>query len=254
MVELLNGAVSCAEGGPVVNIILFASAAPRQTLARTDPRARHLLEVLRCGPGDDFRAGVIDGPTGTGSLLAIGDQRLELAFRWHGTAPPLDDITLIVGLPRPPSARKILYQAAALGCREILFVHTESSDPNYARSRLWTSGEWRRHLVDGLQQSVATALPAVTCGTPLRSALQQRPADAAAVVLDNVPGVGRLGACTLRRPLLLALGPERGWTDADRALLRHHRFEPCTLGERILRVETACVAALAIAKSRLGLM
>jgi RsmE family RNA methyltransferase len=74
------------------------------------------------------------------------------------------------------------------------------------------------------------------------------------VVLDNVPGVGRLGACALRRPLLLALGPERGWTDADRALLRHHHFEPCTLGERILRVETACVAALAIAKSRLGLM
>ena len=235
-----------------MNIILFSSAAHRQNLARTDPRGRHLLEVLRCSPGDDFRAGVIDGPTGTGSVLAIGEERLELAFRWHGTAPPLDDITLIVGLPRPPSARKILYQAAALGCREIRFVHTASSDPNYARSRLWTTGEWRRHLLDGLQQSAATALPAVTCGTPLRSTLQQLPADAAAVVLDNTAAAGRLGACALRLPLVLALGPERGWTDADRDLLRRHRFIPCTMGERILRVETACVAALAIARSKLG--
>ena len=254
MVEQIDGAVSFAERGSVVNIILFSCRAQRQSLARTDARARHLLEVLRCSPGDDFRAGVIDGPTGTGSLLAVGEERLELTFRWHGTAPPPDDITLIVGLPRPPSARKILYQATALGCREIRFVHTASSDPNYARSRLWTSGEWRRHLVDGLQQSVTTAMPVVSCGTPLYGALQQLPPDAAAVVLDNAPGVGRLGACALRLPLVLALGPERGWTDADRTLLRRHHFEPCTLGERVLRVETACVAALAIAKSRLGLM
>ena len=237
-----------------MNLILFSSTAPRQTLARTDPRARHLLEVLACGPGDDFRAGVIDGPTGTGSLVAINAERLELAFHWYGTAPPLDAITLIVGLPRPPSARKILYQAAALGCREMRFVLTAGSDPNYARSRLWTTGEWRRHLVDGLQQSVTTALPAVTCGAPLRSALQQLPPDAVAVVLDNAAEAGRLGSRALHLPLVLALGPERGWTDADRCLLWRHHFVPCTLGERVLRVETACVAALAIAKSKLGEM
>ena len=235
-----------------MNIILFASSACRQILARTEPRARHLLEVLGCGSGDDFRAGVIDGPTGTGSVLAIEEDRLELAFRWHGVAPPLDDITLIVGLPRPPSARKILYQAAALGCREIRFVHTESSDPNYARSKLWTTSEWRRHLLDGLQQSVATALPTVTCGVPLRRAVQQLPAGAAAVALDNAVGAARLGACALHLPLVLALGPERGWTDADRDLLRHCNFVSCTLGARVLRVETACVAALSIAKSKLG--
>ena len=235
-----------------MNIILFAASACRQTLARPDPRARHLLEVLGCGRGDDFRAGVIDGPTGTGSVLAIEEDRLELAFRWHGVAPPLDDIMLIVGLPRPPSARKILYQAAALGCREIRFVHTESSDPNYARSRLWTTSEWRRHLLDGLQQSVATALPAVTCGVQLRRAVQQLPPGAAAVALDNAGGAARFGACALHLPLVLALGPERGWTDADRDVLRRYHFIPCTLGTRILRVETACVAALSIAKSRLG--
>ena len=238
-----------------MNLILFAGGARRQTLARTDPRARHLLEVLGCSPGDRFRAGVIDGPTGTGTLLAAAADHLELAFDWHGVAPPpRDDIVLIVGLPRPPSARKILSQAAALGCRELRFVHTEVSDRNYARSRLWTTSEWRRHLLDGLQQAVATALPAVTCGDSLQRAVQQLPAGAAAVVLDHAAGAARFGACALRLPLVLAVGPERGWSEADRAVLRRHRFLPCTLGARILRVETACVAALAIAKARLGAM
>lgn len=239
-----------------MNLILFAGAAPRQTLARNDERARHLIEVLGCGTGDRFRAGVIDGPTGTGMLLAAAPGHLELAFDWHGTPPPPppDDILLIVGMPRPPSARKILYQAAALGCRELRFVHTAASDPNYARSRLWTTGEWRRHLLDGLQQAVATALPLVTCGAPLQHALDELPAGASAVALDNAAGAARFGACALRAPLVLAVGPERGWHDADRAELRAHGFTICTLGARVLRVETACVAALAIAKARLGAM
>lgn len=237
-----------------MNVILFAGGARRQTLARSDERARHLLEVLGCGPGDRFRAGVIDGPIGTGTLLAAAPDYLELAFDWHGAPPPPDDILLIVGLPRPPSARKILYQAAALGCRELRFVLTAASDPNYARSRLWTTAEWRRHLLDGLQQAVATALPEVTCGAPLEHALRQLPAEASAVALDNAAGAARFGACALRPPLVLAVGPERGWHDTDRAVLRAHGFTACTLGARVLRVETACVAALAIAKARLGAM
>ena len=235
-----------------MNIILFSSAEHRQTLGRTDPRARHLLEVLACSPGDDFRAGVIDGPTGTGSLLAVEEERLELAFRWHGTAPPPDDITLIVGLPRPPSARKILYQAAALGCREMRFVHTASSDPNYARSRLWTTGEWRRHLVDGLQQSVATAL----AGGDLRHSAAQRRAAASPGRRGRGPGQRRgSGASRCLRAAPAAGAGTRAGAGLDRCRPRSAaapHFIPCTLGQRVLRVETACVAALAIAKSKLG--
>ena len=89
---------------------------------------------------------------------------------------------------------------------------------------------------------------AFSCGVPCSSF----PRGAAAVALDNAGGAARFGACALHLPLVLALGPERGWTDADRDVLRRYHFIPCTLGTRILRVETACVAALSIAKSRLG--
>lgn len=238
-----------------MNIVLFGCDACRQSLPLDDHRARHLLDVLRRAPGGKFRAGVVNGPTGRGTVIAVEPERIRVALRWDGAAPEPDSgVTLIVGLPRPPSAKKILYQCAAIGCRAIHFVHTHLSDRNYARSRLWERGEWRRHLLDGLQQAAATSAPEVTCGEPLLAAVQRVTGKDVAVALDNETGTGRLGAAGLRSPLVLAVGPERGWSDADRDILRRRCFTFCTLGTRILRVETACVAAAAIARAHLGEM
>jgi len=64
-----------------------------------------------------------------------------------------------------------------------------------------------------------------------------------------------LGAVALPGPpaaVVLALGPERGWSPAERDLLRSEGFALAHLGPRVLRAETAAVAAVAIVKSRLG--
>ena len=237
-----------------MNIVLFDNDRGAQCMPLTDARARHLLEVLRCRPGMQFRAGVVNGASGVGTVVAVERDRMRVSLCWNGEPVAASDITLIVGLPRPPSARKILYQCAAIGCRAMHFVHTGLSDPNYARSKLWRDDEWRRHLLDGVQQSAATTLPEVTCGTALRGALACVAAGAMAVALDPDTGMRRLGTVAVRQPLVLAVGPERGWSEVDRVLLERHRFTFCTLGTRILRVETACVAAMAIVQARLGAM
>lgn len=237
-----------------MNIVLFESDSGTQSMPLTDARARHLLEVLRCRPGMQFRAGVVNGASGAGTLVAVEHDRVRISLCW--TAEPVvpPDITLIIGLPRPPSARKILYQGAAIGCRAMHFVHTGLSDPNYARSRLWRSTEWRRHLLDGVQQSAATTVPEVTWGVALRNALARVDSGSTTMALDPETGTRRFGAAGMGQPLVLAVGPERGWSVEDRATLAEHQFTFCTLGTRILRVETACVAALAIAQARLGEM
>ena len=237
-----------------MNVVLFDSDRRAQSVPLADPRARHLLEVLGCRPGMQFRAGVVNGASGLGTVVAVEPDRLRVTLCWNAApvAPP--DITLIVGLPRPPSARKILYQGAAIGCRAMHFVHTGLSDPNYARSKLWRDHEWRRHLLDGVQQSAATTLPETTCGMALRDALERAAPAATVVALDPETGARRLGAARVCLPLVLAVGPERGWSAEDRATLARHRFTFCTLGTRILRVETACVAAMAIVQARLGEM
>lgn len=238
-----------------VNLILFDPAEIAAPLPRSDPRAAHLLDVLRRRPGDTFDAGLVDGPRGKGTLVAITPATLALEFAWDSSPPPPPEpVTLVVGLPRPQTARDILREATTLGVAALHFVATEKSEPGYATSTLWTSGEWRRLLLAGAQQAFTTRLPAITHGLPLATVLGTLPGGGSRIALDNYESPQPLSATPLVAPVTLALGPERGWTKADRAALRARGFALAHLGPRVLRAETATLAALVLARARLGLM
>ncbi len=238
-----------------MNLILFEPAELAAPLPRRDPRAVHILDVLRRKVGDTFDAGLVNGPRGKAMLAAIGADALTLTFAWDTTPPPAPEpITLLVGLPRPQTARDILRDATALGIGALHFVATEKSEPSYAHSTLWSSGEWRRHVLDGAQQAFDTRVPAVTHGRTLPETLAALEKISTRFALDNYESPQPLSAASFTAPVALALGPERGWTARDRDALRGHGFALVHLGARVLRTETACLAALALVRSRLGLM
>jgi 16S rRNA (uracil1498-N3)-methyltransferase len=237
----------------VLNLILFEPHEITVPLPRTDPRARHLLDVLRRREGDAFDAGLIDGPRGKGRLEKIFPGALALSFAWGEAPPPLDPIMLLIGLPRPQTARKILQDATALGVGALHFFTAEKAEPGYARSTLWTSGEWRRHLVAGAEQAFCTRLPGLTHGLALAAALEKTPPAATRLALDNYEAPAPLGqgGPLPDAPVVLALGSERGWSATERDFLRVKNFSLVHLGSRVLRTETAVVAAVALVKARL---
>jgi RsmE family RNA methyltransferase len=237
-----------------VNLILFELADSTMPLARRDPRAVHMLEVLRLREGDTFHAGLVNGPRGQGVLAAIGAEVLTLAFTWGSEPPPLDAITLIVGLPRPQTARKILEEATALGLAAMHFVRTDKGERSYSQSTLWSTGEWREHLVRGAEQAFCTRLPELTHGRRLAEVLATFPEPTTRIALDNYEAPQSLSRRLIApdHPVALALGSERGWSDAERHELRTAGFAFAHLGSRVLRAETACVAALALVKAKLG--
>lgn len=215
-----------------------------------------MLQVLRLKPGDGFDAGVINGPRGRGLLEAIGrDGALSLSFRWGSPPTPLAPIHLLVGLPRPQTARDILREATALGVRAMEFVHTGRGEPSYARSTLWATSEWEAQLLAGAAQAFTTLLPAVTHGRTLGEGIAALPAGFTRIALDNYEAPAALSEVPLAAGagVVLAIGSERGWTPEERALLRQQGFRLAHLGERVLRTETAVIAAIAIVKARLGL-
>jgi len=239
-----------------VNLILFEPHELNAPLPRRDRRASHLLEVLRRRVGDSFDAGLVNGPRGRATLTGIDPDGIALTFSWGPAPAPLEPITLLVGLPRPQTARDVLREMTALGVACIHFVVTSKGEPGYAASTLWSSGEWRRLLIAGAEQAFATQLPDVTRGRTLAEALAELPAGGTRVALDNYESTGALGG--LSRPddsaVILAVGPERGWSADDRTALRAHQFALVDLGPRILRVETAAIAAVAILRASRGLM
>lgn len=239
-----------------MNLILFESDELNRPLPRTDRRAVHLVQILRRQAGDTFDAGVIDGPRGKGTLVELTDASLTLSFSWGPPPPPAEPITLLIGLPRPQTARDILRDATALGVGAIHFVRTEKSEPSYAQSRLWSSGEWRRHALAGAEQAFATRIPVVTHGRSLAETLTSIPRDTQRVALDNYESAAPLGSlhAMCDSAQVLAIGSERGWSAEERTTLRVQGFALFHLGPRVLRTETAVTAALAIVRSKLGRM
>jgi len=230
-----------------VNILLFEDRDAASLIPSADPRARHVREVLKLGVGDPVYVGVINGVRGKGVIVEQGSEWLRLDIDWEGSPLALHPVRLLVGLPRPHTARRVLFEAACLGVERIDFFSAEKGEPSYARSKLWSTNEWRERLVLGLEQSFATLLPAVGHYPDLPAALAASTAETR-LALDVYEGEGPLSefAAGAGARLELAVGPERGWAAGERRQLRAAGFRLAHLGERVLRTEAAVVAGLSV--------
>ncbi len=201
------------------------------------------------GEGDAFFVGVVNGPRGKATILWDDADGMALQIAWEESAPPAVPIRLLVGLPRPQTARRVLFEAAVFGVPELHFFQSERGEPSYASSTLWKTDEWRRHLRQGAEQAFATTIPAVVHHASLKEALANLnvPNGWATVALDVYEHTAPL-AKTLGEGLgaVLALGSERGWSPAERDSLRAAGYTLAGLGERVMKTETACVAAMAV--------
>ncbi len=239
-----------------MNLILFEPGEIDGTLAAGDPRARHLFEVLKLAPGEEFDAGVVNGPRGRAWIRETDGAGMRFGHRFSLEARPAPPVALVVGLSRPQTMRRVLRDCTSLGVREMLFAPTETGEASYASSGLWERGEYRRHLLDGAQQAATTSIPEVRLFPSLRLCLDALPASSARLALDNVEASIALASFGLLGPssalVFLAVGSERGWTPSERELLRSRAFTLARLGSRILRTESACLSALTLVLARLG--
>ncbi len=229
-----------------MNLVLLEPRERGGPLPAADVRTRHVLEVLRRGVGDRFDAGIVDGPRGVATISALDAAGLHFRFEPTVEPPPLAAITLIVATPRPATAKDVLRDATTLGVCAIHFVHAERCTPSYATASLWTAEAVGEQLRLGAAQAFDTRLPVVTWGRPLAAALAEVATNMPVVALDNYEATVALGALRPPAPITLAFGPERGWGPRDREQLRAAGATLAHLGSRVLRLETAVTAAVAI--------
>jgi len=256
-----------------VNILILGKDEIGLPLPRSDRRWAHVKKVLRKAPGDRLAAGIAceagdDGEDALGEavVLALDDRELVLDYEPHegraGRPADLAPVRLILGFPRPIQAARILKDLTSLGVSEILLTGTELGEKSYLDSELFRNKDFRRPLLEGAEQAGNPRLPSASTHWTLARCLDAiGAAEGSRLYLHPYGDVPRLGAAChlgaaggLRPPVTLAVGSERGWTDAETAMLERAGFEGRGLGGRILKSETAALAAVTLTLAALGRM
>lgn len=235
-----------------MNLILLEKNDRQVRLKPNDRRVVHVKKVLRMSVGDYLYVGVEGGLIGK-ALIKEDDEvgmLLEVYTYWESSAPL--PVHLLVGLPRPQTARRLLREIPSLGVEKITFFLAEKSEPSYRNAKLWSTFEWQQLLREGTEQAFVTHIPEV------------QHADTLAEAIESLGSSGRLAfdlyeantsfcrkSVQDMEQLTLAFGPEGGWTESEREILREESFKLCTLGPRVMRVETAVIAATSLAASYL---
>lgn len=242
-----------------MNVILFERMPENNLIPATDFRAEHIRKVLHLGVGDHLSIGIVNGPLGDAEITAISAE--GISFTWVESlsaekAPGLYPVTLLVAQVRPICMKRILREAVSLGVGRLLVTGTDTAEKSYQVSGLWKNGEYRKYLLDGAMQAAHTGMSELDFANTVDDAIRQLESEQAIrFMLDNViDGVPLSSLEIPKGNVILAVGPERGWTDRERTLLVRSGFQPVSLGNRVLRTETACSAGVAVLLGRMKLL
>lgn len=238
-----------------MNLILFDKPFETTRLEADNPKAEHIFKVLRARVGTKVFVGFVNGLRARAEVSYIeADGAVGLRVIGTESAPAPLPVRLLIGLPRPHTAKRILFEAASMGVQDLHFFEAQRSEPSYAQSSLWTTDEWKDRLRLGTEQSFGTHVPDVGMHTDLQSAITFLQGEGAHVALDNYEAAGALPHMLGKavRSAFIALGPERGWSSHERDTFRKNGWALAHLGAHVLRLETACTAAVAAASATLG--
>lgn len=214
--------------------------------------AGHLVRVLRLGIGDACVLFNGDGRDYDARIVSVGKKSVEAdieSAREVRNESPLR-IVLVQGIARGEKMDWILQKATELGVAGFVPVHGERGevrlDGERAEKRL---RHWRSVVVSACEQSGRARIPDVAAPRALTDALADLPATR--LMLDpeaDQPLPSRVddSACAI------AIGPEGGWSATDMATLAAAGFVGAQLGPRVLRTETAGLAAIAALQARVG--
>ncbi len=216
----------------------------------TGDRAAHIRRVLRADVGSTIRIGRVDGPRGTGAIVSMDEAGVTLDCRWEDAVPPPAGVDLLLALPRPKVLKRLWPVLAALGVDRIILLNAWKVEKAYFAGNALDAETIRAGLIEGVEQAGATRLPEVMIRRRFRPFVEDELdalcGGAARMMAD--PAAERWPVDCIRMqpeaPVVGAIGPEGGWTPFEQDMLAARGFRSVSLGPRILRSDTACVALL----------
>ena len=245
-----------------MNICLFSKEEILKPLCKNDERALHIIKVLHKKTGDSFEAGLIGGAAGIATITDISDKgEIYFSFVPKSAGKPLYPLTLIIGFPRPIQLRRLLRDVAGLGCKKIILTGTALTEKSYLSSSVVSDGSAYKMLLEGTAQAASTHIPELSFVDSLSKAVEEinenQKALPSLIALDNRRAKTSLHDFLQSEKsfeVVATIGSERGWTERERDFLEQSGFCLCSMGNRILRTETAATVAASIILDSMGFL
>ena len=241
-----------ARGAAKIRLYVASPLAAGASVALDRDQARYLFSVMRLGPGDEvllfngadgeWRARVAEAGKKGGALEVAEQTRPQ-------TLPP--DLWLMFAPIKKARTDFIAEKAAEMGVRRILPVFTR-----FTNSERVNADRLAAHCIEAAEQCGLVSVPEVSGPQSLEAALADWPADRRLMFCDETAAHGEAAAALSAAggdKWAILIGPEGGFAPEEVARLRGLDVAtPVSLGPRILRADTAAVAALTIWQATLG--
>jgi 16S rRNA (uracil1498-N3)-methyltransferase len=219
----------------------------------TGAHAEHLSRVLRARIGQEFDI-TAGNEVRRGRITAVTQDRVEFELGEEVPAPSPLQVTLALSIFKFDRMEWAIEKCTELGVTRIIPVIARRTESHLAAAAAKRIDRWRRIVLQAAEQSRRVSPPEVSPPLRLKDAtalpgntrILLSESETEGMLKDVLQSHSRNG------DLVLALGPEGGWTDEELKLFQESGWFSASLGNTILRTETAAIAAVAVVQSELS--
>jgi 16S rRNA (uracil1498-N3)-methyltransferase len=218
--------------------------------ALTGAHASHLARVLRARAGQEFDIAV-NGVVRRGRIISVSDSRVEFELGEEVQSSALPNLTLAISIFKFDRMEWAIEKATELGVARIIPLVAHRTESHLASAANKRVERWERIAREASEQCRRASVPEIL--SPKKVPEVSRLAGQFRVVLDETEDRRSLkhGLSQVSGEVVLAFGPEGGWTNQELEQFHAAGWISATLGGTILRAETAVIAATAIVVSEL---
>jgi 16S rRNA (uracil1498-N3)-methyltransferase len=219
-------------------------------------QAEHMARVLRAQPGMEADV-VAGGHVFHAEVAAVTPQEVRFNLIAELEAEPALPVTLVVAVYKFDRMEWAIEKATELGIAAVAPVIARRTEKHLAQAAEKRVERWRRIAHEAAQQSRRSDVPLIYDPVSLAHRVKEAPQatrlvlaeQERTVTLRNAMEEAVVAAEEEMPALEIAVGPEGGWAPAEEALFDANGWRAVSLGPRILRAETAAIAALAVVAS-----
>lgn len=222
-------------------------------------RARYAIDTHGVREGESLQVAVMDGLRGEGQVISVTSGEVTIALTLAESALDPLPLSLIVGVSRPQTVKKVIQSAVMFGVSSLHFVRSEKGEKSYLQSRSLDEDQIEEETIKAMEQVWDSRRPEIVVHRAFSHFVKQklpvlteatRSVGGGREVIKLVAHPGGSSLTCAESPRLraaatvIAIGPERGWSEGEVQTFEDLGFQRIGLGERIVRVELALVFLL----------